>query len=405
RALVDGRSGLLGKFNPASYKRAVELVYGHLRQEPTYNPNGGLERFNSWLQADPELKRLYDELRGALGTSTGNYADLVTTLERLNGQVSPSRPPMSAAPSAKPTPSAGPAALPTATPTPVVPQAGVHTLVGLNGSGYVDGPVATAKLAGIEAIAVDPAGNLWVGETGNHRIRMITPEGTVSTVAGTGARGYVDGPGDQAQFGRLAGFYMDGLGTLYIADMANKRIRKIDTLDATHTVTTVASDLENPACITQDEISSTLYVTEFSGLDVRKVELNGTSKKLATGFSEPWGIAMLNAVLYVVDADAGAVKKVELDGKVSSFAGGFLRPHGLASDGKGYLYVADQGHHRVQRIGADGGVDTIAGTGAAGDADGAPETATLRSPTAVAVGPDGAVYVVDGIVDRIRVIR
>jgi sugar lactone lactonase YvrE len=282
----------------------------------------------------------------------------------------------------------------------------VVTLVGFNGSGYVDGPVASAKLAGVEAIAVDPAGNLWVGETANHRIRKITPDGQVSTVAGTGVAGFNDGPGDQAQFGRISGMAIDASGTLYVADMANRRIRKLDTLDPTHTVSTLAQDLENPACVAPDELSSAIYVTEFSGLDVQTVQPNGTAARLATGFTEPWGIAMVSGSLFVVDSGSNVVKKVDLDGTVSTFATGFARPKGLASDNTGRFYVADQDHHQVIRVGADGATEVYAGTGNAGDADNADRVAAgFRSPTAIAVGPDGAVYVVDNIVDRIRVIR
>jgi DNA-binding beta-propeller fold protein YncE len=288
----------------------------------------------------------------------------------------------------------------------VAAQPGVVTLVGAAGPGYLDGPAATAKLAGVEAIAVDPAGNLWVGETANHRIRKVTPDGTVTTVAGTGVAGFADGPGLEAQFGRIAGFAMDPSGTLYIADMANKRIRKLDTLDDAHAVTTLAQDLDNPACLTLDDLGVSLYVTEFSGLDVQQVAIaNGTTKPLAKGFTEPWGIAVLPGQVYVTDSGSDVVKQIDLDGTVTTFATGFSRPRGLAADGTGRLLVADQQHHQIKRVGAEGATEVFAGTGSAGDADGAKEAASFRSPTAIAVGPDGAVYVVDRIGDRIRVIR
>jgi hypothetical protein len=408
RALLEGLTGRLGPFNPASFVKAVELVYGHLRQEPKYDPTGNLDRFKSWIQADTELKSLYDELRAALGKPTGSYADLVTTLAQLNGQVPPSfGPSASPSPKASSEPSATDAASPepTPTPTPVAPQPGVVTLVGAAGPGYLDGPAATAKLQGVEAIAVDPAGNLWVGETANHRIRKITPDGLVSTVAGTGVSGFADGPGAEAQFGRISGLAMDNLGTLYIADMANKRIRKLDTLDPAFTVSTVAENLENPACLTLDELGGSLYVTEFSGLDLQQVGLNGASKQAATGFTEPWGVAVLPGEVFVADAGVGAIKQLDPDGTLKTFATGFGRPQGLAPDGTGRLVVSDEQKHQLYRVGAEGATEVFAGSGTAGDADGPQETAQFRAPKAIAVGPDGAVYVVDRIGDRIRVIR
>ena len=103
----------------------------------------------------------------------------------------------------------------------------VSTLAGSGTSGYTDGTGTSAKFDYPSGVAVDGAGNVYVGDQGNHRIRKITASGVVSTLAGSGTSGYTDGTGTSAQFSYPTGVAVDGAGNVYVADLYNHRIRKI----------------------------------------------------------------------------------------------------------------------------------------------------------------------------------
>ena len=108
-------------------------------------------------------------------------------------------------------------------------------------AGYADGPAADARFQSPRSVAVDDAGNVYVADTGNHCVRVISPDGQVTTLAGAKEPGYVDGQGSEARFNFPSGIGVDAEGNLYVADTANHRIRKI-TPDGT--VTTLAGSGE-----------------------------------------------------------------------------------------------------------------------------------------------------------------
>lgn len=110
----------------------------------------------------------------------------------------------------------------------ITPGGNVSTLAGDGTPGFADGAGRVAKFNNPWGLAIDRNGNLYVGDSENNRIRRLTPDGTVGTIAGNGAAGFVDGPGQTAQFNRPRGVALDTKGYfLYVADRSNRRIRKI----------------------------------------------------------------------------------------------------------------------------------------------------------------------------------
>jgi sugar lactone lactonase YvrE len=122
----------------------------------------------------------------------------------------------------------------------ITPAGAVSTLAGdpLAGPGFADGPAASARFNGAAGVAVDVAGNVYVADYNNHRIRKITPAGDVSTLAGSSA-GFADGTGGAAQFHGPWGLTIDGSGNLYVGELSNHRIRKVTPAGV---VTTIAGD-------------------------------------------------------------------------------------------------------------------------------------------------------------------
>jgi uncharacterized protein (TIGR03437 family) len=202
-----------------------------------------------------------------------------------------------------------------------------------------NGPARGARLDRPRGLARDAQGNVYVADSANHRVRMITPAGNITTVAGTGAAGGGGdgGPAVQAQLDSPAGLAVDGEGNLYIAERGGHRIRRIDRAGK---ISTVA----------------------------------GSGRPGAAGDGGPAVQAQLNF------------------------------PAGVAVDRDGNLYIADTGNHRVRFVGRDGIIRTIAGDGTAGFAGdgGAAHLARLNSPAAVAVDPQGRLYIADLDNGRIR---
>lgn len=159
----------------------------------------------------------------------------------------------------------------------------VSTVTGLAGVGYLDGPVATAKLDHGYAITVDLAGNILFCDRSNHKIRKITPGGVVSTIAGSTA-GFANGNGTAAQFNNPTGIAVDNAGIIYVADFGNHKIRQIDPLG---NVTTLAgagagfadgvgtsAQFNLPACVVLDNTQNNIYVADYNNNRIRKIFLN-----------------------------------------------------------------------------------------------------------------------------------
>lgn len=168
----------------------------------------------------------------------------------------------------------------------------VSTFAGSGQQGHADGPAAAAQFEGPQALAVDGNGNVYVAELQGNRIRRITPDGTVSTLAGSGTAGYRDGPGAQAQFRVPEALAVDAAGRVYVADGGNNRIR----------------------VIAPDGTVSTLAGSGNAGL------ADGPAS--TAEFRHPSGIAVNEAgIVYVGDWLNGRICELRPDGNVYTLAG------------------------------------------------------------------------------------
>jgi len=218
---------------------------------------------------------------------------------------------------------------------------------GIAGSSGDGGPAVAAELSSPAGIALGFGGVVYVADSGNNRVRAITPDGRITTVAGTGDSGYAGdgGPATSAVFDDPQSLTVDDEDSLYVADALNDRIRRIDVAG---TVTTVAGDGSR-------------------------------------GFSGDGGPATVAAL----DLASG-----------ESSGGG----DGLAVDGAGDLFVADAVNHRIRRVDLAGVITTVAGTGSPGhDADsGVPIAVRLDLPLGVAVSGERVLYIADSGNGRVR---
>jgi len=269
------------------------------------------------------------------------------------------------------------------------------------------GPAAHALLSGPSGVATDTLGNVYIADTFNNRIRRVTPDGIIGTIAGTGAPGPA---GNDRQPATGAALFLPtdvaaGLsGAVYIADFGNSLVRVV----VNGTVSRVAGNingippvdgqaatsvmLNGPTGVAADT-KGNLYFAEGS---------IGTGSGLAGGVFRIWQVGA-DGLFHAFAGDGW--KSFSGDGGPAGIAQ-FNVPAGMAFDAVGNLYVADSSNHRVRRIGTDGTVTTVAGTGIPGfSGDGGPAVAAqLHTPLAVAVG-DGGVFIADSANNLIRVIQ
>ena len=316
----------------------------------------------------------------------------------------------------------------------------VITLAGSGTAGPADGAGTAAQFNKPDGVAVDSSGVVYVADENNHRIRKITPAGVVSTLAGSGTAGNTNGTGTAAQFSYPRGVAVDASGTVYVADMGNQRIRKIT---AAGVVTTLAGSssgyvdatgtsarFNTPQGVGVDS-SGNVYVADSINRRIRKITAAGVVTTLAgsgaagfadgTGtaaqFNTPWGLGVdSSGVVYVADTINNRIRKITAAGVVTTLAGSgaagpadgtgtaaqFNNPSGVAVDSSGNVYVADWSNHNIRKITPSGAVTTLAGSGVSGFADEPGTAAKFSSPWSVAVDSSGSIYVADSVNNRIR---
>ncbi len=306
---------------------------------------------------------------------------------------------------------------------------------GFSGDG---GPATSAQLQGPSGVAVAPDGTLYIADTTNHRIRRITPDGIIATIAGTGTRGFSGdgGPAVAAQLAMPAQVLLDPAGNLYVADFFTGHIREI----SGGTITTIAGNGDiargsaalplgdgGPALTASLNLvpaiafdaTGNLFVAEMFGNRVRKIAPNGIITTVAgtgaTGaagdggpalqatLNQPWGIAVDSLGSIYVATEDSRIRKIDPNGIITAFAGtgtgtGLNRSQGdggpaasatlneakgVAADAAGNVYIADTSNARLRRVDRNGIIQTVAGPGEQG----------VDYWNAVAISPRGDVLV------------
>ena len=248
----------------------------------------------------------------------------------------------------------------------------------------------TARLNRPMGLIRDPAGNLYIADSGNHRIRRITPDGVIHT--------FLDG------LSAPSGLAFDNFtGNLYIADAGANSVL-VWKPDGTLSTLAGKDQLNAPSAVAIDSVTHTLYIADEGNNRVRQITPDGKIQTVAK-LQAPAGL-VIDALGRLIAAGTGAVVVIQPSGLVDpiSNAGVWLNPRGLAVDADGALFITDTGTQRITRVDRDGTVSLVAGNGTRGlTGDGGPGAlAGFDTPSALVVDPGGVVYVADTGNNRIR---
>ncbi len=287
-----------------------------------------------------------------------------------------------------------------------VDSKGTITTVAGSGTGGLSGDrglAVRARLHWPHDVAVDRAGNIFIADTWNDRIRRVGAGGIITTFAGSGTPGRVGftgdgGPARVAEIRRPRGVAVDGSGNLYIADTRNQRIRRVDRMRIITSIAgsgplgvsgfggdggpAVQAQLSHPADLTADGAGN-VYIADTWNNRIRRIDAKG-----------------------IITTVAGIGDGTYTGGSGPAVEAALDWPSSVAVDSTGNLYIADRFHNLVRRVDTRGIITTIAGTGKRGfSGDGGPANkAQLNGPSGVAVDSFGNVYVADTENQRIRVL-
>ena len=260
----------------------------------------------------------------------------------------------------------------------------VTTIAGTGEKGYLNGAALSAKFDHPIDVAVLPDWTIYVTDANNRRIRKVSG-GQVTSFAGDGTQGIVNGIGEKARFKVPYMLAADASSNAYILDNDNPQVRKI---------------------------SRDANVTLYAGTS----EIGFADGAVATAkFGQNFGILVdpLGNVI-VVDAYNNRIRKISLDGQVTTIGGSgtqgyfdgnaamarFSQPTGIAIDNEGNIYIADLGNYRIRKLSTAGTVSTFAGSGIRGSADGPPGVAQFTSPFDIVIDRQNNLFVADA--HRIR---
>jgi DNA-binding beta-propeller fold protein YncE len=318
----------------------------------------------------------------------------------------------------------------------------VVTYAGTGAKGYAEGPALSAQFHEPSGIVRDGEGNLYVSDTDNRRVRVISPAGQVSTLFGTGERGKSkDGPFSSAMIMKPGPIAIARDGTIYVADdaamgvrIARRREQKVESIVNVKFHHIAGLAVAPDGAIWVSDIA-------YDGKHIFRIELgqpprvfgrrntmhstwdDGPADKAALG--DPRGLVVdAQGTVHFADSGNQMVRSIGRDGTVSSIAGAiwmapfgkshrdggpydarFYGPSAVALDARGRIIVADTLNHRIRRVEPNKSVTTIAGSGKRGLKNGPPLQAEFNNPCDVEVGDDGTIYVADRDNHCIRAIR
>ena len=262
----------------------------------------------------------------------------------------------------------------------------VTTLAGGLNSGYVDGIGVDAKFGQSHGLCNDEWGNVYMVDYFNSKVRKVTPQGVVTTIAG-GTSGYADGTGSAALFAGPMDIVYAGNNNFYIADTYNHMIRKMSVGGVVSTIAGAGS--------------------------VGFANGNGTAAK----FYNPRAICLdANGNIYVAEALNHKIRKISPSGDVTTLAGSsqgyqdgegtnakFDQPGGICVDAQGNVYVSEFNNNKIRKITPSGVVSTLAGS-SAGSADGVGAAAQFNGPAGICIDKDGNIFVTDSKNNCIRMV-
>jgi uncharacterized protein (TIGR03437 family) len=341
-----------------------------------------------------------------------------------------------------------------ATAWPQAPQYTISTVAGNGTAGDTGdgGPATSAELNGPRGVTEDIYGNLYIAEYYGQRVRKVTPNGTITTLAGTGVAGF-SGDGGPATSAQLNGPYrvtIDLAGNVYIPDSSNFRIRKVSPDGTIATIVgngtegyagdggpAVNAELNYPEAVAFDSAGN-YYIADEGANVVRKVDTSGnistavgTGSPGYTGDGGPATAATLNGpvgvqvnssgVIYISDQVNNVIRMVT-NGTITTVAGTgvfgfggdggpaidaeFAYPASIGLDAAGNLYIPDVNNSRIRELLTNGTIWTVAGNGAESySGDGGPAVdAAINVPRSVSVAPNGNVYIGDFGNNRVRLL-